>query len=377
MSSPTFDRRRLEFYPLAERENRVQIESAAIDPSDAPNALTDLAQSVIDETVERLIVARDRGASRMLVFGAHAIKNGLGPVLAHLIEEGWITHLATNGAGIIHDWEFAFAGASSEHVAVNVAEGKFGAWRETGEWINLAIAVGAYRGLGYGASIGALVEEEGLDVPSADELRDTIVSHAAADPARTAAAADLLNVITQLDLAPGRRDVPHPFKRYGLQAAAYRLGVPFTGHPMFGHDIIYMHPMSCGAAIGRTAERDFLRFVRSVADLEHGVYISLGSAVMSPMVFEKSLSMARNVARQEGRRIDDVFMSVVDLAASNWDWRNGEPPEDRPDYYLRFNKTFSRMGGTMRYAQADNRDFLLGLANRLHAVDKVNEHDAV
>jgi len=368
MSSPTFDRNRIEFFPLSERENRVRIESTAVEPSSTPGSVSALTQSVIDETVERLLVARERGASRMLVFGAHAIKNGLGPVLAHLIEEEWITHLATNGAGIIHDWEFAFSGASSEHVAANVAEGKFGAWRETGEWINLAITVGAYLGLGYGASVGALAEEEGLDVPSADELRDVIISHAAADPGRVAAAADLLWAITELDLAPGWRDVPHTFKRYGLQAAAYRLGVPFTGHPMFGHDIIYMHPMNRGAAVGRTAERDFLTFVNSVSGLEHGVYISLGSAVMSPMVFEKSLSMARNVAGQEGRRIDDPFMAVVDLAASTWDWQKGEPPDDQPDYYLRFNKSFSRMGGTMRYAQADNRDFLLGLVSGLASV---------
>ncbi len=372
MSSTPFDRRKIEFFPLTERENRVQIETVAVDPNASPSGLSDLAQSVIDETVERLRLARAQDASRMLVFGAHAIKNGLGPVLTHLIESGWITHLATNGAGIIHDWEFAFTGASSEHVAENVAEGKFGAWRETGEWINLAIAVGAYRGFGYGASVGALVEEERLDVPDRDELRDVIVSLAEIEPARAASAADLLALLTRLDLAPGQRKVPHPFKRYGVQAAAFRLGVPFTGHPMFGHDIIYMHPMNCGAAIGRTAERDFLQFVDSVSALENGVYISLGSAVMSPMVFEKSLSMARNVAHQEGRRIDDPFMAIVDLAESNWDWRQGEPPEDRPEYYLRFNKSFSRMGGTMRYAQADNRDFLLGLTKRLHEVDAHN-----
>ncbi len=374
MSFPTFDRSEIKFYPLADRENRVSIESAVVDPTSSPSDLSDLAQATISETVERLCIAREKGASRMLVFGAHAIKNGLGPVLAHLIEDGWITHLATNGAGIIHDWEFAFSGWSSEHVAANVAEGKFGAWTETGAWINLAIAIGAYRGLGYGASVGALVEEEGIDIPSVDELIDLAASCADTDPTRVAAAADLVDVIRRSVIAPGRCDIPHPFKRYGLQAAAFRLGVPLTGHPMFGHDIIYMHPMNCGAAIGRTAERDFLQFVHSVSGLENGVYISFGSAVMSPMVFEKSLSMARNVAHQNGRRIDDPFMAVVDLAESNWDWRQGEPPEDRPEYYLRFNKSFSRMGGTMRYAQADNRDFLLGLVNQL---GKVKKHDAV
>ncbi|NUN94460.1 MAG: hypothetical protein HUU04_11875, partial [Verrucomicrobiae bacterium] len=157
------------------------------------------------------------------------------------------------------------------------------------------------------------------------------------------------------------------WKATSAQAAAFRLGIPFTGHPMFGHDIIYTHPMSCGAAIGRAAERDFLAFVSSVSALEGGVYLSVGSAVMSPMIFEKALSMARNVARQEGRRIAGHRLAVVDLAKSAWDWTRGEPPEEHPDYYLRFNKTFSRMGGTLRYLSLDNRDFLLALWRELAA----------
>jgi hypothetical protein len=161
--------------------------------------------------------------------------------------------------------------------------------------------------------------------------------------------------------------VPHPFKQYSVQAAAYRLKVPFTGHPMFGHDIIYTHPMSNGAAIGQTAERDFLCFAHSVSRIDGGVYLSIGSAVMSPMVFEKSLSMANNIALQQtGQPIQNHFMMVVDLAAAPWDWqKDGEPPPDNPAYYLRYCKTFSRMGGTMRYLSADNRDFLLTLAQQL------------
>ena len=131
---------------------------------------------------------------------------------------------------------------------------------------------------------------------------------------------------------------------------------------MFGHDIIYCHPMNCGAAIGRTAERDFLAFAYNVNRLDGGVYLSVGSAVMSPMVFEKSLAMAQNLHRQHGQRITNHFIVVVDLAASSWDWQtDGEPPMDNPAYYLRYCKTFSRMGGQMRYVTADNRDFLLNL----------------
>jgi hypothetical protein len=117
--------------------------------------------------------------------------------------------------------------------------------------------------------------------------------------------------------------------------------------------------------LGRCAQRDFLTFAESVRQLEGGVYLSVGSAVMSPMIFEKSLSMAQNLALQHGSKIEDHFIVVVDMAKSDWDWSQGEPPEEDPAYYLRYNKTFSRMGGTMRYVQADNRDFFLQLTRQL------------
>jgi hypothetical protein len=180
-----------------------------------------------------------------------------------------------------------------------------------------------------------------------------------------AAAVDLLEQVDRFDLPPGRMAVPHPCKEHSAQAAAFRLGVPFTAHPMFGHDIIYNHPMNHGAAVGRTAQRDFLAFADTVSRLDGGVYLSVGSAVMSPMIFEKSLSIARNVARQEGRSIENHFIAVVDLAESTWDWSSGEPPQDHPDYYLRFYKTFHRMGGALRYARADNREFLPALCAAL------------
>ena len=178
----------------------------------------------------------------------------------------------------------------------------------------------------------------------------------------------LAALLVRFEVTPGFLRVGHPFKAYGLQAAAYTARVPFTAHPMFGHDIIYTHPMSCGAAIGRTAERDFLAFTESVSRLEGGVYLSVGSAVMSPMIFEKALSMSRNLARVRGGVIEDFSIHVVDLAKSSWDWtRDGEPPQDNPAYYLRFCKTFSRMGGRMTYTSADNRSFLVALLRALEA----------
>jgi len=362
-----FDRRRIQFRPLAERRDRVYIERDYVSPDMSPSPLTPQQARVLSLTAERLHAAVASGRSRMLTFGAHSIKNGLGPLIIQFLEEGWFTHLATNGAGIIHDWEFAFQGHSSEYVKENAARGQFGAWQETGFYINLALNVGAFRGLGYGEAVGAFVEEEGLTIPSPEELHHVI--HSALERgayAEAAAAADLLTVITDFDISPGRMAVPHPYKRFGLQAAAYRKRIPFTGHPMFGHDIIYEHPMNQGAGIGRTAERDFLAFVESVSHLDGGVYLSIGSAVMSPMIFEKSFSMAMNVALQQGTPIRDHWMVVVDLQPTSWDWSRGEPPETHPDYYIRFNKSFSRMGGTLHYLCMDNRDFLLALYRALH-----------
>ncbi len=161
--------------------------------------------------------------------------------------------------------------------------------------------------------------------------------------------------------------IPFPSKKYCVQAAAFRLGIPFTGHPMIGHDIIYTHPMNQGAAVGRTALRDFLSFAHSVQDLNEGVYMSIGSAVMSPMIFEKSLSMSQNLHIQNNDHMDNHYMLIVDLAKSSWDWqKNGEPPQTDPGYYLRYLKSFSRMGGVMQYLSADNRDFLLALYQKLN-----------
>ncbi len=351
-------------HPLETRTNRVRIEQDHTSPNAKGRDLTAAESTIFDDLVERVLAAREGQAPVVMAFGAHTIKNGLAPVLIQLMEDGILTHLATNGAGIIHDWEFAFAGQSSEHVEANLVEGRFGNWEETGYFINLALLVGAAEGRGYGESVGSLVEHEGMNIPSVEELLDLARDHAGNNPAEAAAALDLLERIRQFKIDAGFMKVPHPWKPYSVQAAAFRLGVPFTGHPMIGHDIIYNHPMNSGAAVGRAAERDFLSYAESISRLEGGVYLSVGSAVMSPMIFEKSLSMSQNLAQQRGERIQNHFITVVDLAESGWDWSQGEPPEDHPEYYLRFNKSFSRMGGTMRYLQMDNRDFLLHLLQR-------------
>jgi hypothetical protein len=364
MAHEPLDRRRVEFRPLAEREDRVFLPGDLVHAGDAPGPVSDRVARIIDETAERIVQARAGGRPVVMAFGAHTIKNGLAPVLIHLMDGGLVTHLATNGAGIIHDWELAYRGSTSEHVQANARRGRFGTWEETGRLINLALLAGAWHGRGYGESVGRLVAEGGLDLPTREELTEALRGP---DFERAGAAADILAVAESNDVPQGRLDVPHAHASVSAQAAACRLGVPFTGHPMIGHDIIYTHPLNCGAAVGRTAERDFLRFAGAIAAIEGGVYLSVGSAVMSPMIFEKSFSMAQNIALQQGCSIDNHFVCVVDLAQSSWDWSGGEPPEDHPDYYLRFCKTFHRMGGELRYACADNRDFLLRLCDALDA----------
>ena len=366
MTYPILKREQLIVRPLSARENKVDFEQNMVTPLQKPQKISAEAQNRVDRTVDRIIAAKEKQSSVMLTFGAHTIKNCMSPTLIELMKGGWITHLATNGAGIIHDWEIAFQGKTSEDVRQNVYLGQFGIWEEPGYYINLAIIVGAYENLGYGEAVGKMIEQEGLQIPEISELYETAQKCMETDPDKAAAAIDLAGTINRFCILPGFMPVPHPWKQYSVQAQAYKLGIPFTGHPMFGHDIIYTHPVNHGAAIGRTALTDFLRYAASVRKLDDGVYMSVGSAVMSPMIFEKSLSMAQNLKIKEGKHIDSHYILVVDMAVSDWDWQQkGEPPIDHPAYYQRYCKTFHRMGGEMHYMTADNRDFLLSLYQKL------------
>lgn len=346
-----FDRKQIHQFPLAERKNKVTIENIWVKPSDPEPELTATQKEVIHTLAGYIVDARQAGKSVMLSFGAHSIKNGLGRLMVEMASRGWITHLATNGAGIIHDWEFAFQGRSSESVAENLPKGKFGTWQETGFYLNLAIIAGAYEGLGYGAAVGKAIEEEGLRVPSKEELEDVIRKKE--DLERVASAADFLRAVSDGDLNEGWLSIPAPWKDYSLQAGAYRFGVSSTDHPMFGHDIIYTHRLSNGDAIGRAAERDFLSFVHSMEGLDGGVYLSLGSAIMSPMVFEKGYTMVQNVRRSRRGSLDGHHIAVVDL---------GEPALMR---------IFSRSCPvSMDYLAMDNRTFLLALYHELSNIQK-------
>ena len=140
-----------------------------------------------------------------------------------------------------------------------------------------------------------------------------------------------------------------------------------TVHPGIGYDIIANHPMFNGAVIGRAAAEDFRLFGGSVETLDGGVVLSVGSAIMGPQVFEKSLSCANNLRLQEGRPIvAGHSIYVVDLQdGGGWDWTPGEPPKTNPAYYLRFCKSYARMGGEMHYLQCDNAAFVHNLYHRI------------
>jgi len=366
-------RQQIRVRPLAERESQLSIERIAVSPDGAPPVLEPRETEQVARLVERIRAARAAGRPVMLTYGAHLIKNGLGPVVIRLLERGWVTHVATNGAGSIHDWEFAYLGRSSEDVRTNTACGQFGTWDETGRYINLALAVGGLDDLGYGWSVGKMITEEGLALPGREVVREAIAL-AAAQPVATerlGALADLLTLITTFDLPVGHLDIPHAYKQYSVQHAAYRLGIPFTVHPGIGYDIIYTHPMNSGGALGRAAVRDFLTYAGSVRELSGGVHLTIGSAIMAPMIFEKSLSMSNNLSLQEtGQPLADYYLAVNDIQdGGGWDWRQGEPPKNHPAYYLRFCKTFHRMGGTLDYLCLDNRAFLLALCLNLDSLD--------
>jgi len=350
---------------LAERKSPLKIDDIAVDP-DAPAPPIDAAAD-LDRIAAEVKAARKRGAPVVLCHGAHLIKNGLAPLLIRLVREGWVTHVATNGAGSIHDWEFAFQGASTEDVRAYVAVGEFGIWEETGRHLGLALHVGALEGLGYGASVGRMIATEGLRIPEPAELRRCVSAavDGTARPATAARAADLLAAMEECGVSPGNVSLPHRWKSKSIQSACYDAGVPCTIHPGLGQDIVYSHPLFRGAAVGVASMTDFLLYTSSIERLEGGVYLSLGSSVMSPMIFEKSLSMSRNVLRQAGKRLEDFTIVVNDLAEATWDWSGGEPPIDNPAYYVRFCKSFSRMGGRMLYVGADNRVFLQNLYGRL------------
>ncbi|MBP1633724.1 MAG: hypothetical protein H6Q10_298 [Acidobacteria bacterium] len=222
-----------------------------------------LAGKDFREVVAAMLDARRRNAGIVWGFGAHVIKTGLSPILIDLMERGFVSALATNGAGLIHDFEVALAGATSEDVERSIGVGEFGMAEETGRLLNQAINEGVASGLGLGQSAGAF-----------------LAAH-------------------------------HPqYERLSVAAAAARLGIPLTVHVAIGTDVIHMHPAASGRALGEGSLRDFRYFVSSVAGLEGGVFLNCGSAVVLPEVFLKAVAVARN----RGRRLEGLVTVNLDFA---------------------------------------------------------------
>lgn len=357
------DLSQLRVFPLSERRSLTRADDILIAPDLEPKAIAEGTAQLVRDCATSVRAARECGASVMLIYGAHLLRNGAVLLLDRLMERGFITHLATNGAGTIHDWEYAWFGASTESVEMNVASGTFGTWNETATNIHLALMTGALDGLGYGRALGRFIAEDGADVPSVEELEQAIRE----EPALAGPPAELLRAIRDGLVQPGRAEVTHRWKHASILASAWKRGVPLTVHPGIGYDIISNHPIFNGAVIGRAAEWDFKLFGGSVAGLDGGVVMSVGSAIMGPQVFEKSLSCVNNLRLQSGRGvIDGHKIYVVDLQdGGGWDWTQGEPPKTNAAYYLRFCKSFSRMGAPMHYLQCDNAAFVHHLCREL------------
>jgi hypothetical protein len=306
MPYPIFDRSRLRIQPLARREHDLTL--AGLLPLDAvPAPLEHPAVAVLGQ---RLAAARQHSSARILLMGAHVLRAGVQRHLIDLMERGQINHIAMNGAGPIHDWEFALVGASTESVARYIQTGEFGLWHETG-LMNEAVRAGARAGLGLGEVLGKTILEG---------------------------------------------DFPH--KEVSVLAAAYRLRVPVTVHVGIGYDILHEHPNCDGAAFGQTSYRDFLTLTHAVLQLEGGVLLNFGSAVMGPEVYLKALAMARNVAHQEGKHIRHFTTAVFDLIPIDGDVHRQAPKSD-PQYYYRPWKTILVRtvadGGESFYVQGDHR----------------------
>lgn len=364
----TFSIRDVQVFPLKERNSLSSIDEVMQVPETTPNIEARQA-GVVSMAAEKIREARESNASRIFIYGAHLIKNGGNPMLIKLMEQGWITHLATNGAGIIHDWEYAFLGQSTECVKSNVKKGQFGTWDETGRSINLSALMAGYHGLGLGGAVGKFVDDDGLHIPSPEELIAQIQQNPRGK--KTPAISDLLRGLEENDISPGKWVCQHKWKHYCVSGNAYKMNIPLTVHPGIGYDIFTNHPMFQPSAIGRAAGKDFEILSESVSNLEKGVTFSIGSAIMGPQVFEKSMSCVNNIRLQNSKHpIDDHTIYVVDLQdGGNWNWSKGEPPIDNPAYYLRFCKSYSRMGGQMDYLNMDNIAFIYHLSRELGVME--------
>ena len=266
---PPLDLTQIRTYPLGKRPSKVA--ASAVGTVHRPGAsvrefLASLPNILAAHDVREIATAiaeRQRtGKTIGLGMGAHPIKVGLSPLIIDLMERGIVDVVAMNGATIIHDFEMAYHGQTSEDVAAHLQDGRFGMAHETGEFLNAAIRRGARDGLGLGHSIGREIISAGL-----------------------------------------------PNQHLSILATACRRDIPATVHVAIGTDVIHMHPLADGAAIGQTSLADFQTLAAAVAHMHGGVFINLGSAVVIPETFLKALNLARNV----GHTVEDLITIDMDF----------------------------------------------------------------
>jgi len=301
-----FDRSHLKLLPLNEREHGLTVKD--ILPLDWEPPRYENPELV--RLAEKIAVARRNKCPVIMLMGAHVIKQGLSRFVIDLMERRIFTHVGGNGACAIHDYELALIGATTESVAKYLPQGQFGLWKET-SGLNDAVNIGATEGLGFGEAVGKVIEEKRF-----------------------------------------------PYRDISILAAGYRLKVPVTIHIGIGQDIVHMHPNfdPCSAALA--SYRDFLILAQTLLQLEGGVFLNYGTAVMGPEVFQKALSMARNVAHQQGRQIVHFTTAVFDLQDLGANI-HAEAPRTDPRYYFRPYKTILvravKNGGESFYIQGDHK----------------------
>jgi hypothetical protein len=240
------DLKRLKTFSIRERSSKVDLamfarpNKAGVSFKTFIRSLPNLLRSSdLSYVVTAIVRARNKGKPVVLMMGAHVIKCGLSPWVIEMIRRNVVTAVAMNGAGIVHDFEIAFGGKTSEDVGAALDDGSFGMARETGEFLNNAVKEGVRNGFGLGASVGRAIER-----------------------------------------------APLKFKKLSVASACAKAGIPLTVHVAIGTDIIHPHPSFDGAATGEASARDFDG---------GGVVLNFGSAVIMPEVFLKALSAARNL----------------------------------------------------------------------------------
>lgn len=316
MEYGTLDFSGIHTYSAANRVNLVRIDTM-LTPGVDPVPDWD-GGAEFDELVERIKAARAAGRPVIWSQGAHVIKNGLSRYLIQLMKRGVITHIAGNGACSIHDFELAYLGGTSEDVPRALEDGSFGMWEETGRWMNEALQYGAAHDMGYGESLAYYIDQHQERFPYRDDC-----------------------VLYQ----------------------AYKNNVPATYHISLGTDIIHQHPIVDFAAIGKTSGIDFHRYCYSVSQLEGGVFLNFGSAVIGPEVFLKAISISRNLGYQT-YHITTANFDLIQLG--NYREKIGY---DDPHYYYRPRKNIvnrpPQCGGIGWHFVGDHKQTIPNLYARL------------